>query len=77
MLKLRKCATVVRQVRRGSVRLPVMTVNKVAVTSVPTIVRAKMDKVTLSNAMLRTSDPTSRVGEVVSLVRGRGWEVGV
>lgn len=65
MLKLRNCSSVLSRVGRTGVRVPMMTVKKVACRSVPTVLRAKMGKVTLSKAVLKTSGPMRRAHEVV------------
>lgn len=72
ILKLRNCHSVVLRVGRTGVRLPVITVKKVALRSVPSVVRAKVANVTLDKAVLQTGSPMTRAGQVVGLWWGRG-----
>lgn len=65
VLKLRNCHSVMRRVGTRNVRLPVMTVNNVALRSVPTVVRANIANVTLDNAVLQTTGPIRRAGGVI------------
>lgn len=71
ILNLRNCISVLTRVRRTRVRLPMMTVKKVACRSVPTVLHAKIGNVTLSKAVLQTGSPMRRAEEVL----GGGWFV--